>query len=647
MSREELNRELEILKAPERRRRGNDHTRGAERLIHQLRRSQVELELRNRDLREAHAALEEADVRYSNLYDPGPVGYCTLEPTGRIREINLTASALIGIPREQLLGSMFAVVADLRERAPFLAHIWRCMATGQRVTTEIVLRPHAGRGERDIRLVSDPIHDASGECTACRTVLVDVTDLKMMEGRLRLLANAGALLASSLSSAAVIDTTLRMLVPRMADICLIDLVSESGSIDRAAIMFADVNKQSAFGNRIQHATPPAGWRSAQAQVIATGEPMLLGEMPTELRSRKAGSDLDADLLRSVGVRSLMVLPLSAHGRTLGALTLASAESGRLYFQSDFRVAQELAGRVAMAIDNARLYDETQRMNRLLLAGAKASGIVAVSPDAIISVDESFHITLWNDGAEKIYGYSRTEAIGAPLDMLVPERYRAAHRRDLEHFALGRELARKLGEPGWEVVGLRKNGEEFPADTTISKLELDGEKVLTVAVRDITDQERIESEQRTLAQLGQVVASSLDFEETLTKVVQLVAEEFGDFAILYLSEDDHPPQRMRAASGEPSSSWYAELALTLRVDARPEHPVSRAIAAKRPLLLEVTPAVLQSLAHSDEEERALAMLKLRAVMAIPLITGETCVGALLFEASSRTYGPADLRLAEEI
>src|SRR5690349_7552097 len=120
-----------------------------------IRRHRVELEMRDRELREAHAALGEANARYSNLYDRGPVGYCTLDPTGRIREINLTASALIGIPREQLLGKMFAVVANLRERAPFLAHIWRCVATRQRVTTEIVLRPHSSRGARDIRLVSD------------------------------------------------------------------------------------------------------------------------------------------------------------------------------------------------------------------------------------------------------------------------------------------------------------------------------------------------------------------------------------------------------------------------------------------------------------------------------------------------------------
>jgi signal transduction histidine kinase len=158
---------------------------------------------------------------------------------------------------------------------------------------------------------------------------------------------------------------------------------------------------------------------------------------------------------------------------------------------------------------------------------------------------------------------------------------------------------------------------------------------------------IESEQRTLARLGQVLASSLDFEDTLTKVVQLVADEFGDFAVLYLREDDHPPRRMRAASRDPSKSWYSELLLTIPADAPPEHPVSRVIATKQPLLLEGTPAVLQSLALSDEHARALALLEVRSVMTVPLITGETCVGALVFQASSRTYGSTDLRLAEEI
>lgn len=645
MSTDELLRELVRLQARARGGTQKASKPNREALIRESRILQVELEIQNRELREAQTLLQAAAARYSDLYDFGPVGYCSLEPTGRIQEINLTASALLGAPRERLLGRMFTAVADLKEKGPLLAHLRRCAAAKGRVTTEVVLRSRGGRGARDIRIISDPIRDSSRQGAVCRTALIDITDLKAMEARIRLLADAGRLLAGSLSTTAVLESAQRILVPGLADICLIDLASESGSIDRAAIMFADEKKHSALGDRMQESTARIGWLSPQAQVIASGEPMLLSEMPAWV----AGGEVDPDpnILRGAGVRSLMVVPLSAHGLTLGAITLAAAESGRSYSRSDLRLAQEFAARVTMALENARLYDETQRMNRLLLGGAKASGIVAVSPDAIISVDANYHITLWNDGAEKIYGYQRDEVIGAPLDILIPERYRPAHRAYMDQFAAGRELARKVGGLGREIFGLRKNGEEFPADTTISKLELDGEKVLTVAVRDITDEKRIEREQRALARLGQVVAPSLDFEDTLTQVVRLVAEEVGDYAVLYLREGDRPAHRVRAASRDPSMAWYGDLILASRDDARPEHPVSRVIATKQPLLLEATPTVVQSLVHSDKHSRALASLKLRSVMAVPLIIGETCVGALLLKSSSRIYGLGDLRLTEEI
>jgi len=617
-------------------------------LRRQLRIKQEELEQRSRELAEAQRLLQEDATRYSDLYDSMPVGYCSIDPSGRISEINLTASALLGVPREELVGRMFATVADLREKAPFLAHLRRCSVANERTTTEIVLRARAGRDAREIRLVSDPIRKVKGEGAACRTAMVDITDLKVMERRMRLLADAGALLATSLSPNAVLETAQRILVPALADVCLIDLASESSTVERAAIVFADPEKQSTLNDCLRGVTARAGWRSPQAQVIASGEPMLLTEMPAQRRGG-AEADDDANALRRAGVRSLMVVPLAAHGRSIGAVTLAAAESGRLYSRADLGLARELAGRVAVALDNARLYDEAQRMNGLLLGGAKASGIVAISPDAIISVDERSRITLWNDGAEKMYGYSREEAIGLPLDVLIPERYRAAHRALVRQFASGRELARKLGRPNGDIFGLRKNGEEFPADTTISKLELRGEKVLTVSVRDVTDQRRIESEQRTLARLGQAIASSLDFDDTLTQVVRLVAEELGDFVVLYLiaGASDQPAHRVRAASRHPSTEWYSDFVLTSREDAQPNHPVSRTIATKQPLLLDVTPAVLQSLADSEEHARALGMLHLRSIMVVPLIIGERCLGALLFKSASRAYGERDLELTQEI
>src|SRR5690242_8493769 len=204
MSRDELFRELVRLEALMQRPSRKTGKAGREHLLRQLRINEVEREMQNRELADTQMLLQEAATRYSELYDSMPVGYCNIEPSGRISEINSTASALLGAPREQLVGRMFATVADLEEKAPFLAHLRRCASGEARVTTEIVLRARALRPAREIRLVSDPIRGA--EAAACRTALVDITDLKAMERRIRLLADAGALLASSLNTSALVKT---------------------------------------------------------------------------------------------------------------------------------------------------------------------------------------------------------------------------------------------------------------------------------------------------------------------------------------------------------------------------------------------------------------------------------------------------------
>jgi PAS domain S-box-containing protein len=140
-------------------------------------------------------------------------------------------------------------------------------------------------------------------------------------------------------------------------------------------------------------------------------------------------------------------------------------------------------------------DRKRLQEELRLAEAKASGILAISADAIISIDDHQRITMFNEGAEKIFGYSRDEVLGASHDILLPKRFRERHRRDIEAFASGKDVARRMGERSAEIVGLRKNGEEFPADASISKLDLNGVKIFTVALRDITAQKRAEQQIR--------------------------------------------------------------------------------------------------------------------------------------------------------
>jgi PAS domain S-box-containing protein len=646
LSKEELVRELQKLQIAERRFAGQAGEADRERLIHDLNVHQVELEMQNRELREAQARSEESRDRYTDLYELAPVGYCTLDPEGYIGEINLTGAALLGFARDALLGKALSSVVRLTDVAAFRSHMKRCAEEKARVESEIEFASRK-LGPRAVRLISDPVLDQSGATTAYRTSLVDISDIKLLENRLRWLAEAGEKFASSLESAALIETAARIVVPTLADLCMIDVRSESGIVERKVVLFADPKQQTKLAQRLMQVTSRPGWQMPQARVIASGEPMLLDELPAAQRE-PSFDDRDDEPMRSAGIRTLMIVPLAARGRTFGALTLAASESDRRYSSLDLRTAQALANRLAMALDNAHLYAESELSNQALrLAEAKASGIVSVSVDAIVSIDEDQRITLFNQGAERMFGYATAEAVGAPLAMLIPNRLRAIHRQHVEGFAAGPASARKMGKRSVAITALRKNGEEFPVDASISKTDVGGKRILTVALRDSTEQKLIEREQSILAMLGKEAASSLDYEERMTKVVQLVVRELADFAALYLLADDGALQWTDVANRDPLQVWFCELLGKLPIDLPPPHPVWQILETRRSVLVEVTPDVLASFAQNDEHRRALEEISPNSILGVPLWADERCMGALYFVSTKRhAYSSRDVLLAEE-
>jgi PAS domain S-box-containing protein len=137
--------------------------------------------------------------------------------------------------------------------------------------------------------------------------------------------------------------------------------------------------------------------------------------------------------------------------------------------------------------------------------SRLTGVVLSAMDAIVTVDEKQQIVLFNPAAERMFGRGADDVVGHPLDILVPERFRSAHREHLEHFARSGQTNRRMGQLG-RVWGLRANGDEFPIEASISQTRAEDGRLLTVILRDVTDRERAAA---TSALLASIVRSSDD------------------------------------------------------------------------------------------------------------------------------------------
>ena len=145
-----------------------------------------------------------------------------------------------------------------------------------------------------------------------------------------------------------------------------------------------------------------------------------------------------------------------------------------------------------------------------------AGILEIANDAIISVDSAQNITLFNQGAENIFGYKTEEVIGQPLNLLLPEQFRNHHNQHIQKFAHSSGKARKMGERG-EILGRHRDGTQFPAEASISKLEIGNEKIFTVILRDVSDRKKAEEELLQTTMLQRAILDSASYSIISTAV----------------------------------------------------------------------------------------------------------------------------------
>ncbi|HLY94843.1 MAG TPA: ATP-binding protein [Gaiellaceae bacterium] len=230
--------------------------------------------------------------------------------------------------------------------------------------------------------------------------------------RTTFLGEASNLLAGSLDYTETLASVARLAVPRMADWCLFYMLSEEGRIERVAVEHGggrqDVVRAILAGHELKPDAP-----SGVPSVIRTGR----SELHSDATPVSLASDVDqpeelAAALAEVEVHSTMCVPLIARGRTLGALLLVSAESARRFSEQDLALAEELASRAALAVDNSRLYREVEER-------AEAAHALATVADGVIFIDRQGTIRVWNAAAEMITGIPASSVRGRGASELFP------------------------------------------------------------------------------------------------------------------------------------------------------------------------------------------------------------------------------------
>ena len=480
--------------------------------------------------------LHEQALRASNrtlegLIEASPVAITLLDADGTVRSWNPAAEHIYGWTAEEVLGQYVPGVPD-DKRAEFQAQL-ETAGPGQALNC-IETRRRTKHGEEfDAAVWIVPVpDDAGGVRYFC--VVMDITEQKGAEmrrielarehaarveaetswQRQEFLAEASKRLASSLEYEATLKQVAELAVPRFADYCLVYLLDEDSLPRQAIVAHADPSMADVL-HALQRRYPfDPNASGGVAKVVRSGQSAYYADV-TEgdyaIRARDAEHEA---MLRALGSRSAIIVPLVARGLTLGALSFVRSTSTERYAPGDVALAEELARCAAQAIDNARLYQGAQREIAerkraeiaLRVSDERLRSVVASLQEGIVVQLEDGTISSCNASAERILGLPAEKMIGRKS---TDPRWRAIH-EDGSFFVDDLQppiVTLRTGEPQSDVMGIRRPGGELAWISVNSQPTfLDGVRSLPSAVvtsfTDISERKRLleqlENERSTLS-----------------------------------------------------------------------------------------------------------------------------------------------------
>lgn len=312
-------------------------------------------------------------------------------------------------------------------------------------------------------------------------VNMDITERKQIENNMRFLSQASKLLSSSLDYIITLETVAKLAVPHIGDWCAVDIINEHDEVELVAVAHSDPEKvQWAKELRAQYPINLSD-QHGLANIFRTGKSELYSVISDQLIKNTARNEDELRIFEEVEFTSVIVVPIKIRRKTIGTISLVATNQHRHYDQKDLEMAEELASRAALAIENSRLYKTAQTAQK------NYESLFQGMADAVLVVDEYGYYLNANPAAEKLFGFKLKELQNMKIGDFGGEGS-ATDGGLSTHFA----QARANGSYQSEGVIYRKDGLPRQIEVHTTYLKQDRRNVFSSVFRDITQRKELEN-----------------------------------------------------------------------------------------------------------------------------------------------------------
>ncbi|MCU0495253.1 MAG: ATP-binding protein [Chloroflexaceae bacterium] len=320
------------------------------------------------------------------MLEAAPVGFAFVDRDLRFQRINTALAAMNGQTVENHLGRA------ARELYPYAAPrwelLWKEVLTSGRPLLDMELSgPLRGSGTGHALVSYYPVRPSGGETLGIGVLVTDITRRKRSEAAKTLLASASKVLAASLNLSGVLNSLARLLAEELADFCAITLFDVEGAVEQELLFHRDPQHQALLDNLQDLSSDAAVVGQFLQAVLGDSQSLLLSDIPPTFAATLPMDERGQQIAALVNGRSSMVTRLLARGRMVGLLALARGADSPRYDEDDLALLQDLAGRLALAVDNARLFGAAQRAAERIrrLQHTTAALVEAITPEQVTQV----------------------------------------------------------------------------------------------------------------------------------------------------------------------------------------------------------------------------------------------------------------------